>query len=52
VIPLARVFRPRSAALGSAFALTFIVAAVMLFCDRDIAPVFGHLSPLAGTPHR
>ena len=52
VIPLARVFRPRSAALQSAFALTFVVAAVMLFCDRDIAPVFGHLSPLAGTPHR
>ena len=20
----------------------------MLFCDRDVAPVFGHLSPLAG----
>jgi hypothetical protein len=25
---------------------------VMLFCDRDLAPVFGHLSPLAGEPHR
>jgi hypothetical protein len=24
----------------------------MLFADRDIAPVFGHLSPLAGAPHR
>ncbi|HLM35420.1 MAG TPA: hypothetical protein VK278_06555 [Gaiellaceae bacterium] len=52
VIPLARVFRPRSAALQSAFALTFVVAAVLLFCDRDIAPVFGHLSPLAGNAHR
>jgi hypothetical protein len=25
---------------------------VMLFSDRDLAPVFGHLSPLAGAPHR
>jgi hypothetical protein len=25
---------------------------VMLYADRDVAPVFGHLSPLAGTPHR
>ena len=52
VIPLARVFRPQSAALQSAFALTFVVVAVMLYCDRDVAPVFGHLSPLAGVPHR
>jgi hypothetical protein len=52
VIPLARIFRPRSAALQAAFALTFVVVAVMLFSDRDVAPVFGHLSPLAGTPHR
>ena len=52
LIPLARVFRPRSAALQSAFALVVIAVAVMLFTDRDVAPVFGHLSPLAGTPHR
>jgi hypothetical protein len=52
VIPLARVFRPRSEALQSAFALLFVVLAVMLFTDRDVAPVFGHLSPNAGTPHR
>ena len=26
-----------------------VVLAVMLFCDRDVAPVFGHLSPLAGS---
>jgi hypothetical protein len=24
----------------------------MLYSDRDVAPVFGHLSPLAGAPHR
>jgi hypothetical protein len=52
VIPLAMTFRPRSMALQSAFALTFVVLAAMLYCDRDLAPVFGHLSPLAGVPHR
>ena len=29
-----------------------IALAVMLYCDRDVAPIFGHLSPLAGAPHR
>jgi hypothetical protein len=24
----------------------------MLYCDRDVAPVFGHIAPEAGTPHR
>jgi hypothetical protein len=52
VVPVVRVVRPRSVAAGSAFGLTFIVLAVMLYCDRDLAAVFGHLSPLAGTPHR
>jgi hypothetical protein len=52
VIPLARCVRPRSVAVGSAFALTFVVLAVMLYCDRDLAPVFGHLSPTVGAPHR
>ena len=26
-----------------------IALAVMLYADRDLAPIFGHLSPLAGT---
>ena len=52
VFPLARVIRPRSQAAVAAFALTFVVIAVMLYCDRDTAPVFGHISPLAGEPHR
>jgi hypothetical protein len=51
-IPLARVFRPRSHALAAGFALIFVGLSVMLYADRDVAPVFGHLSPLAGTPHR
>ena len=28
--------------------MTWVVVAVMLFCDRDVAPIFGHLSTLAG----
>jgi hypothetical protein len=34
------------------FALTLVVGSIMLYTDRDVAPVFGHISPLAGTPHR
>lgn len=52
VFPLARCIRPRSQVVATGFALTFVVVAVMLYCDRDVASVFGHISPLAGTPHR
>ena len=52
VFPLVRVIRPRSQMAIAGFALTFVVVSVMLYCDRDTAPVFGHISPLAGTPHR
>jgi hypothetical protein len=52
VFPLARSVRPRSHAAAAGFALTFVVIAVFLYCDRDVAPVFGHISPLAGPPHR
>ena len=52
VFPLLRSFRPRASALQTGFALVFIVLSVSLYCDRDIAPVFGHLSPVAGEPHR
>ena len=36
--------------LAAGFAMTWIVLAVMLFCDRDVAPIFGHLSKFAGGP--
>jgi hypothetical protein len=49
---LARAVRPRSQAVAVGFALTFVIGAVMLYCDRDVAPIFGHISPLAGEPHR
>ncbi len=52
IVPLALVWRPRSAALQSVFAASIVAVAVMLYCDRDVAPVFGHLSPLAGVEHR
>jgi len=51
-VPIARCVRPRSTAFGGAFAATFLLIAVMLYCDRDLAPIFGHLSPLAGVQHR
>src|SRR3954468_3064001 len=52
LFPLALVFRPRSVVLKAAFTFSAIALSVMLFSDRDLAPVFGHLSPLAGPPHR
>jgi hypothetical protein len=50
--PFLRSVRPRSQTAAAGFALTFVVIAVLLYCDRDVAPVFGHISELAGTPHR
>jgi hypothetical protein len=52
LFPLLRSFRPRAPALQAGFALVFVVLSVSLYCDRDIAPIFGHLSPVAGEPHR
>ena len=52
VFPLLKAIRPRSFVATAGFATTFLVAAVMLYCDRDVAPIFGHLSRLAGIPHR
>ena len=50
--PLARTFRPRSFVLGAGFAATFLVVSVLLFAHRDVAEIFGHISPIAGTPRR
>lgn len=52
IFPLALVFRRRSIALQTGYALTIVVLAVFLYTARDAAPIFGHLSPLAGEPHR
>jgi hypothetical protein len=52
IFPLSRAVRPLSKVAATGFALTFVVVSVMLYSDRDVAPVFGHISPLAGRPHR
>ena len=52
LFPLALVFRPRSIVLRTGFAVVVVMVSVLLFSDRDIAPIFGHISPLAGAPHR
>jgi hypothetical protein len=52
LFPLGLVFRPRSSFYRSGFGILVVALAVMLYCDRDVAAVFGHLSPLAGPPHR
>ena len=48
VFPLLQTLQPRRAIWSAGFAMTFVVLAVMLFCDRDVAPIFGHLSRYAG----
>jgi hypothetical protein len=48
LICLGRALRPHSPAFNAGFAFTIIVFAFFLFCDRNVAPIFGHLSPLAG----
>ena len=50
--PLLQAFRPRSLTAATGFATTFLVVAVLLYCDRDTAAIFGHLSQYAGAPHR
>ena len=50
VFPIGHVLQPRRSIWRAGFAMTWIVLAVMLFSDRDIAPIFGHLSDLAGGP--
>ena len=52
VFPLALVFRRRSMGLQVGYALTIVVLAAFLYTSRDAAPIFGHMSPLAGEPHR
>ncbi|HEX2303867.1 MAG TPA: hypothetical protein VHH57_09630 [Gaiella sp.] len=48
VFPLGAAIRPRRALWAWGFAATWVALAVMLFADRDVAPIFGHLSDLAG----
>jgi hypothetical protein len=48
VVCLGRAVQPRSPVFNAGFAMVIVTVAALLFCDRNIAPIFGHLSPLAG----
>jgi hypothetical protein len=48
LFPICAAFFPRRAVWAYGFAVTWIAVSVMLFADRDVAPIFGHLSDLAG----
>lgn len=50
--PLVQSVRPRSLTAAAGFATTLLVVSVLLYCDRDTAAIFGHLSQYAGPPHR
>jgi len=52
VVGVVRAAGRPSAAARASFALVWVVIAVFLYADRDVAPVFGHLSPKAGVAHR
>ena len=52
VVPLVLTVRPRSMAMGLCFAALLLSVTTVLYADRDTAPIFGHLSPAAGRPHR
>jgi hypothetical protein len=48
--PLLAVFFPRRLVLNAGLAVTVVVLAVALYSSRDVAEIFGHLSPQAGVP--
>jgi hypothetical protein len=52
LFPLGKAFRPRSWLFNGGYALVVVAVAVVLYTSRDVAPIFGHLSPTAGVPHR
>jgi hypothetical protein len=52
IFPLGKTFLPRSWVYSGGYAVTLIVFAVLLFTARDVAPIFGHLSPDAGIARR
>jgi hypothetical protein len=49
VFPLLQALQPRRVAWSLGFALTFVVLAVLFYAERDVAPIFGHLSDIAGS---
>jgi hypothetical protein len=49
LFPLGQAIRPRQVVWRVGFALTFVLLAVLLFADRDVAPIFGRFG-LGGGP--
>jgi len=52
LFPLGAAFKPRSLVFNTGYALVVVAVAITLYTSRDVAPVFGHLSPAAGVAHR
>jgi hypothetical protein len=52
LFPLGMAFKPRSWVFAGGYALMIVAISIALFSSRDVAPVFGHLDPGAGIPHR
>jgi hypothetical protein len=52
LFPLGAAFKPRSLGFNAGYALVFVVVAAALYSSRDVAPIFGHLSPTAGEARR
>lgn len=48
LFPIGEALRPRRAVWTAGFAVTFLVVAVLLYADRDIAPIFGRLGDAGG----
>lgn len=48
LFPLGAALQPRRLVWSTGFAVTFLVLAVMLYADRDAAPIFGHFYGVAG----
>jgi uncharacterized membrane protein len=48
VFPLGQALRPRRLVWSAGFALAFVALAVLLFADRDSAPIFGHYGEVSG----
>jgi hypothetical protein len=48
LFPVGRALQPRRVVWNAGFAITLLVVAVLLYSDRDVAPIFGHLSEFAG----
>jgi hypothetical protein len=46
------VFQPGKRAWAGGLALTLVLVSIFLYSDRDVAPIFGHLSDRAGVQHR